>query len=101
MNFKYKRFLKGCRPYRHHLYHIPNAGDHPITAQAIAKQVGIIDQDVWDAGRAAVVKGDDIREILDLPEEKQRQRFDDIFAHDQLVFARVSPAHKLIIVENA
>ena len=45
-------------------------GDHPVTAQAIAKQVGIIDQDVWDAGRAAVVKGDEIRDILDLPEEK-------------------------------
>ena len=77
------------------------AGDHPITAQAIAKQVGIIDQDVWDAGRAAVVKGDDIREIMDLPDNQQKQRFDDIFSHEQLVFARVSPAHKLIIVENA
>lgn len=31
-------------------------GDHPITAVAIAKQVGIIDQEKWDSGNAAVVK---------------------------------------------
>ena len=39
-------------------------GDHPITAVAIAKQVGIIDQERWDAGEAAVVKGDDIRDWM-------------------------------------
>lgn len=29
----------------------------PIALQAIARQVGIIDQDKWDKGRAIVVKG--------------------------------------------
>ena len=71
------------------------------SAQAITTQVGISDQDVWDAGRAASVKGDDIHAILELPKNTQREKFDDIFAHEQLVSTRVSPAHKLIIVENA
>jgi len=118
-------------------------GDHPITAVAIAKQVGIIDQDKWDSGNAAVVKGDDIRDwmqALDKAQEEEEkllaelkfdsleayiasgkkdsrmdavqkkkidgrqyaaQKFDEALDHEQLVFARVSPAHKLIIVENA
>ena len=71
------------------------------SAQAITTQVGISDQDVWDAGRAASVKGDDIHAILELPKNTQREKFDDMFAHEQLVSTRVSPAHKLIIVENA
>lgn len=127
-------------------------GDHPITAVAIAKQVGIIDQEKWDAGDATVVKGDDIREWmsqLDAATEAEEQvlsevrkagcrnweeyaeknaskpgfgdlktkytdaragkeagrkhahaKFDEALAHEQLVFARVSPAHKLVIVEN-
>ena len=63
--------------------------------------MGISDQDVWDAGRAAIVKGDDIHAILELPKNTQREKFDDMFADEQLVSTRVSPAHKLIIVENA
>ena len=70
------------------------------SAQAITTQVGISDQDVWDAGRAASVKGDDIHAILELPKNTQREKFDDIFAHEQLISTRVSPTHKLIIVEN-
>ena len=77
-------------------------GDHPITAEAIAKSVGIIDQDKLDAGKACVVKGDDIRDILAIEDEAaQSVRWDDILGHDQIVFARVSPAHKLIICEQA
>ena len=76
-------------------------GDHPITAQAIAKQVGIIDQEAWDAGRATVVKGDDIRDWLEIEDPVARQaKWDEALSHDQIVFARVSPAHKLLIVEN-
>ena len=63
--------------------------------------MGISDQDVRDAGRAANVKGDDIHAILELTKNIQREKFDDIFAHEQLGFARVSPAHKLIIIKNA
>lgn len=76
-------------------------GDHPVTAQAIARQVGIIDQDKWDKGRAIVVKGDDIREWQDIEDPVARQaKWDWALDHDQIVFARVSPAHKLLIVEN-
>ena len=77
-------------------------GDHPITAEAIAKQVGIIDQSKLDAGKACVVKGDDIRDILAVEDAAaQEARWDDILGHEQIVFARVSPAHKLIICEQA
>nr|CAI99406.1 P-type ATPase [Flabellia petiolata] len=77
-------------------------GDHPITALAIAKQVGIIDQEKWDAGKAAVVKGDDIRGWMDMPDAAaQKAEWDKALSHEQIVWARVSPAHKLLIVENA
>jgi len=77
-------------------------GDHPITAQAIAKQVGIIDQEHWDAGHATVVKGDDIRSWMEIQGEDERQaKWDNALSHEQIVWARVSPAHKLLIVENA
>ena len=77
-------------------------GDHPITAQAIAKQVGIIDQEKWDAGEATVVKGDDIRSWMDIADPvAQKAEWDKALAHEQIVWARVSPAHKLLIVENA
>lgn len=77
-------------------------GDHPITAQAIAKQVGIIDQDKWDSGNATVVKGDDIRSWMELDDPvAQQKEWDQALAHEQIVWARVSPAHKLLIVENA
>lgn len=76
-------------------------GDHPITAQAIAKQVGIIDQDLWDAGKATVVKGDDIRDWEAVQDPVKRQAlWDAALDHQQIVWARVSPAHKLQIVEN-
>jgi len=76
-------------------------GDHPITAQAIAKQVGIIDQDKWDEGKAAVVRGDDIRDIMEIEDlDARTAKWDEALSHEQIVFARVSPAHKLLIVEN-
>lgn len=77
-------------------------GDHPITAQAIAKQVGIIDQEKWDEGKATVVKGDDIRAWMDIVDPvEQKAQWDKALSHEQIVWARVSPAHKLLIVENA
>ena len=33
-------------------------------------------------------------------ESDREQAWDKVLAHEQLVFARVTPAHKLIIVEN-
>lgn len=76
-------------------------GDHPITAAAIAKQVNIIDQKNIDDGSAIVVKGDDIREWTEIEDPvAQRAKWDAALDHKQIVWARVSPAHKLLIVEN-
>ena len=73
-------------------------GDHPITAEAIAKQVGIIDP---NGGKSIVIKGDDIRDIQSLTEQEQEAKWDFWLSHKQIVFARVSPKHKLIICDNA
>ena len=88
-----------CKRARVKVYMV--TGDHPITALAIAKQVGIIDEEKWEAGKALVVKGDDIREWMDIQDSMERQaKWDWALDHEQIVFARVSPAHKLLIVEN-
>ncbi|XP_025206960.1 sodium/potassium-transporting ATPase subunit alpha-like isoform X3 [Melanaphis sacchari] len=87
-------------------------GDHPITAKAIAKSVGIIsegNETVEDISQrlnipisevnprdanAAVVHGS---ELLDLPPEV----LDEILRyHKEIVFARTSPQQKLTIVEG-
>lgn len=59
-------------------------GDHLVTASAIARKIGILD----DNGRA--VEG---REIENLSDEEL-----DEFASDVSVYARVSPEHKIRIV---
>ncbi|KAM9604689.1 potassium-transporting ATPase alpha chain 2-like [Trichechus inunguis] len=87
-------------------------GDHPITAKAVAKSVGIISansetvEDIakrlniaveqvnkWDA-KAAVVTGMELKDMS--PEQ-----LDELLAnHSEIVFARTSPQQKLIIVEG-
>merc|ERR1740129_47845 len=87
-------------------------GDHPITAAAIARSVGIIsegNQTIEDIAeeknipidqvnpreaRAAVVHGGEIKDMS----EKQIDEI--LMYHTEIVFARTSPQQKLIIVEG-
>jgi Ca2+-transporting ATPase len=58
-------------------------GDHPITAQAVARELGLLQ-------RGRVVTG---AELSEMDEERLQREIDQID-----VFARVSPAHKLRVV---
>ena len=87
-------------------------GDHPITAKAIAKSVGIIsegNETVEDIANrlniaiedvnprdahAAVVHGGELKDL-------HQEALDEILMyHSEIVFARTSPQQKLIIVEG-
>jgi len=87
-------------------------GDHPLTAEAIARKVGIVtlqtarevaaeeglteEQVLISDERvgAAVITGAQIRKI------QTAEEWDDILTKPEIVFARTSPQQKLQIVEN-
>ncbi|XP_069491883.1 sodium/potassium-transporting ATPase subunit alpha-1-like isoform X1 [Ambystoma mexicanum] len=87
-------------------------GDHPITAKAIAKGVGIISEGTETVediaarlnipvnqvnprdAKACVIHGTDLKDM-------SAENIDDILQnHTEIVFARTSPQQKLIIVEG-
>jgi sodium/potassium-transporting ATPase subunit alpha len=90
-------------------------GDHPITAKAIAKSVGIISADNMTVEDVAIKKGKRIDQLsLDEKREAhaavipgselidiQDKDLDEILMyHSEIVFARTSPQQKLVIVEG-
>lgn len=90
-------------------------GDHPITAKAIAKSVGIISADNMTVEDVAAIKGKPVEELT-LQEKREAHAavvhggeliditdkdLDEILMyHSEIVFARTSPQQKLIIVEG-
>ncbi|KAJ7184453.1 aminophospholipid-transporting P-type ATPase [Mycena filopes] len=85
-------------------------GDHPKTAEAIARKINLIIGDTRETlaartGRtveeiyedevnAVVIHGDEIDDL-------QGWQWDQIFSKEEIVFARTSPKHKLEIVKRA
>jgi len=84
-------------------------GDHPLTAVAIAKQVGIIkhptknvlalqleckEEDIDEAiVKSIVVTGSELNKFTEEDWERALSK-------DEIVFARTTPEHKLLIVEH-
>merc|ERR1712025_573248 len=87
-------------------------GDHPITAEAIAKNVGIITPGTETARDVARRKGIKVEDVdpkeararvvtgAELGEMSELQLDDILMTHPEIVFARTSPQQKLIIVEG-
>eukprot|EP00792_Barthelona_sp_PAP020_P011631 TRINITY_DN574_c0_g1_i1.p1 TRINITY_DN574_c0_g1~~TRINITY_DN574_c0_g1_i1.p1 ORF type:complete len:1098 (+),score=335.38 TRINITY_DN574_c0_g1_i1:29-3295(+) len=73
-------------------------GDHPLTAQAIAKKVGILSEDkpvsdVPKKDHSLVIHGDKLRSMTD-------EELEEALKCPEIVFARTSPQQKLRIVKG-
>jgi len=87
-------------------------GDHPITAKAIAKGVGIISEGTETVDDIAARLGVEVKDVnprdakaivvhgTDLKDMTPAQIDDILKHHTEIVFARTSPQQKLIIVEG-
>ena len=90
-------------------------GDHPITAKAIAKSVGIISADNMTVEDVAARKGKKVSQLTleekrsahaavipggDLINIEEKDLDEILMYHSEIVFARTSPQQKLIIVEG-
>jgi sodium/potassium-transporting ATPase subunit alpha len=87
-------------------------GDHPITAAAIARSVGIIsegNETVADVAKRLGIEEEEVDRSrlnatvvtgLELTDMNPDQLDDCLKHHSEIVFARVSPQQKLIIVEG-
>merc|ERR1712038_111214 len=87
-------------------------GDHPITAKAIARSVGIISEGQETVEDIANRKGCDIKDVNprearacvvhggELKDLSEKQIDEILMYHTEIVFARTSPQQKLIIVEG-
>merc|ERR1712130_545227 len=87
-------------------------GDHPITAKAIARSVGIISETNETVDDIAKRVGKDVKLInpreakacvvtgTELKDIDQKKLDDILMLHTEIVFARTSPQQKLIIVEG-
>jgi len=87
-------------------------GDHPITAKAIARSVGIISEGTETVEDIAARKGCDVKDVNprearaavvhggELKDLNEKQIDEILMYHTEIVFARTSPQQKLIIVEG-
>merc|ERR1719427_165696 len=87
-------------------------GDHPITAKAIARSVGIISEGTETVEDIAARTGKDVKNINprearaavihggELKDLTEKQIDEILMYHTEIVFARTSPQQKLIIVEG-
>merc|ERR1711992_267484 len=87
-------------------------GDHPITAKAIARSVGIISEGTETIEDVAARKGVDAKDVNprearacvvhggEIKDMGEKQIDEILMYHTEIVFARTSPQQKLIIVEG-
>merc|ERR1712158_236282 len=87
-------------------------GDHPITAKAIARSVGIISEGNYTIQDIAAERGCDVKDVNpreakacvvhggEIKDMSEKQIDEILMYHTEIVLARTSPQQKLIIVEG-